>query len=571
MSLLDPVHDPIHPGGQWREPVPRRRSAIDRRLDLAATLTASAGAPDGGRARSRRELADLLDTTQVVVAVDPADGEPALRAAAALVSMAARVVGQVSAPPLPLDQPNPWGAPTLAGVIEASRLRDPARTVERTITVGIGRASGAAGYGAPGGAQDTPGAPGTRRSNGHGRHHTDVDIAFGGDDWTAVVTRDRPAAVGPCPLGGMGLHAAAALAFGEVMKDLLGPVGMRHVPLAGQLVWNLVDGSLGPRPIPAPAADRRVWVPKVALLGAGSIGSSAAAVLSMTRVLGRINVVDPDRFDPVHNAYRCPGVPAATTLPKADWAARLLAARGWNARAHRQSIADWDAARDEMGFDGLALVSVDNVDGRRDAGDLVAATTVSAGAGGAALHVHRHVAGDDLACPYCDLVDARRWRDQAAVYARLGLTLPRLEALLGGQRLTVDDVSTAIWTGSVDPRAMDDLPGGQLGDLLARHYATIGVPASPAPGQGATGTARVSAPHVSWLAGTLLATEVVKAAIGMPGLDRRVELDLGGVPLGGWRRPRRDPTGKCPCTQASRRDVARSLYDSPDQPPSGDR
>jgi hypothetical protein len=118
---------------------------------------------------------------------------------------------------------------------------------------------------------------------------------------------------------------------------------------------------------------------------------------------------------------------------------------------------------------------------------------------------------------------------------------------------------------------MDDLPGGQLGDLLARHYATIGVPASAAPGQGATGTARVSAPHVSWLAGTLLATEVVKAAIGMPGLDRRVELDLSGVPLGGWRRPRRDPSGRCPCTHPSRRELARSLYDDPDRPDSGDR
>jgi hypothetical protein len=545
--------DPVHPHAQWHEPAPRRRSAIDRRLDLVSMLAA--------RDRTRRELAERLDTTQVVVAVDPADGQPAVRAAAALVSMAARVVGQVSVPPLPLDMPNPWTVPTLAAVVEASRLRGPSRTVERTITVGIGRASGAGGLG----------SHETRRGNGHGRHHSDVDIAVGGDDWTAVVARDRPAAVGFCPLGGMGLQAAAALAFGEVMKDLLGPVGMHQVPIDGQLIWNLVDGACEPRPVPLPASGRMTWVPKVALLGAGSIGSSAAAVLSMTRLVGRVNVVDPDRFDPVYNAYRCPGLPAHTTLHKADWAARLLATKGWNARAHRQSVAQWDAARDERGFAGLALVSVDNVDGRRDAGDLVAETTISAGAGGTALHVQRSVAGDDLACPYCDLVDARRWRDQAAIYARLGLTLPRLESLLGGERLTVDDVSTAIWTGSVDPRAMEDLPGGQLGDLLARHYATIGVAASPAESQGAAGTARVSAPHVSWLAGTLLAAEVAKAAIGLPGLDRRVDIDLSGVPLGGWRRPRPDPSGRCPCTHPSRRELARALYDRSDRPGSGDR
>jgi hypothetical protein len=508
------------------------------------------------RDHSRRELSDRLDTTQVVVHVDPADGDPALLAAAALVSMSARVVGQVSAPPLELPMPNPWAAPTLGGVIEASRLRGPSRTVERTITVGIGRASSSASR-SPGRTADHRGSS---RTNGNGN---DLDIAFGGDDWTAVVARDRPVAVGPCPLGGMGLQVAAALAFGEVMKDLLGPLGMRCVRIDDQLVWNLVDGALAPHPIPA--VRRPDWVPKVALLGAGSIGSSAAAVLSMTRLVGRVNVVDPDRFDPLYNAYRCPGVPAATTLPKADWAARLLATRGWNARAHRQSVAEWDATRDEQGFSGLALVSVDNVDGRRDAGNLVARTTISAGAGGAALHVHRHLAGDDLACPYCELVDARRWRDQAAVYARLGLTLPRLEALLDGARLTVDDVSTAIWTGSIDPRAMDDLPGGQLGDLLSRHYATLGVPASPAPGPGAGGTARVSAPHVSWLAGSLLATEVVKAAFGLPGLDRRVDVDLSGVPLGGWRRPHRDASGRCPCTHASRRELVRALYGRPDR------
>jgi hypothetical protein len=522
------------------------RRAVDRRLDLACAFAAAD--------RTRRQLRERLDTTQVVVHVDPTDGRAAVLAAAALVSMSARLVGQVSVPPLALPPVNPWAVATLAGVVEASRLDGPHPTVERTISVGIGVA---------------------------GR---DVDIAVGGDDWTAVVAR-RPAhhgavAVGPCPLGGLGLQAAAALAFGEVVKDLLGPVGMRCVPIEdeGELVWNLADGGLAAHPVAVPRLPVRT--PRVALLGAGSVGSSAAAILSMTPLVGPVNVVDPARFDPARNAYRCPGVPATCREPKADWAARLLAAKGWNTRAHRMTVAEWTAARGEPGFAGLALVSVDNVDGRRDAGELVAQATVAAGVAGSALHVHRHVAGDDLACPYCELVDGRRWRGQATVYARLGLTLFRLEALLDGARLTPDDIATAIWTGSVDPQAIDDLPGGQLTDLLGRHYATIGVVSATAgpddhvsagggagdPGGAVTGLAglpglaRVSAPHVSWLAGTLLATEVVKAAFDVPGLDRRVEVDLSGVPLGGWRRPRPDPSGRCPCTHGSRRELARSLY-----------
>jgi hypothetical protein len=496
----------------------------DRRLDLGVALT-------GGPPESVREV---LDATAVVVALDPSDGPAAVQAAAALVSMSARVVGHVIVGPVPLPQPNPWGTRTLPGVAAASRLDPPTPGVTtRRITVRIGGTkSGAAIY-------------------------------VGGDDWTAIVSRDGPVDVGPCTVGGPGLHVAVALAFGEVLKDLLGPIGMRNVPIAGELTWNLVDGGLGP----APALDLRDRPPEashVALLGSGSVGSSAAAVLAITglgSVVGStVEVIDPDRFSPRRNGYRCPGVPAAETGSKAEWAARVLGAAGWSARPDARSIADWHAARPDPGYPGIALVSVDNVDGRRDAGDVMAATTVSSGISGAALHVQRHHAVDDFACPYCEFVDARQWREQAEVYARLGLTVTRLQALLGGAKLTTEDVATAIWTGAVEGTAVHDLPGGQLIDLIARHYATVAVRLGDEAVTGGRAGYAVSAPHVSWLAGTLLAAEVAKAAMGIPGLDRRVELDLTGVPLGGWRRPPRDPSGRCPCTSPPRRDLARSLY-----------
>jgi hypothetical protein len=148
-------------------------------------------------------------------------------------------------------------------------------------------------------------------------------------------------------------------------------------------------------------------------------------------------------------------------------------------------------------------------------------------------------------------VDAGRWRGQGRTYARFGLTAPRLQALLDGETLSVDDVATAIWTGSVDPDDMGPLAGGRLIDLTTRRTVT-NVADTQQPG--------VSAPHVSWLAGTLLALEVVKASVGVPGIERRVEVDLTGVPLGGWRRPQRNPSGRCPCSNPARRDLARALY-----------
>jgi hypothetical protein len=257
-----------------------------------------------------------------------------------------------------------------------------------------------------------------------------------------------------------------------------------------------------------------------------------------------VDIVDPDRFDPRRNAYRCPGVPAAEDGPKATWAAGVLSARGWEASAHRTTIAGWADAHGP-GFPGVAVISVDNVDGRREAGQLLPAIAVSAGVGGTALHVQRHLPADDLACPYCDFVDAGRWRGQARTYARLGITGPRLQALLDGDLLTTDDVAKAIWAGAVDPAAMSGLAGGRLVDLLTRPGA---------------GRAEMSMPHVSWMAGALLAAEVVKVAAGLPGLERRVELDMTGVPLGGWRRPVRNPSGRCPCSNPDRRRLARTLY-----------
>lgn len=495
---------------------------------------------------TERLLARPLGGVEVVIQVDP-DAEPAaLFATAALASMCARVVGHVVTPAAPLPRPNPWGARTLPAVTGVSRFGRLGRsTVTRRIAVG---------------------------AVGHGpAHGPDADIYVGGDDWTAVVSRHRPVSVGRCRLGGLGVQAAAALALGELLKDLL--PGVYSVPIEHELTWSLLDGRVTTADAHPEvlakwgiAAARQGQVrpggpvepPTVALLGAGSVGSSAAALLSLTGLGGRVEVVDPDRFDPRRNAYRCPGVPVAESGGKADWAARVLSDRGWLATPHRGTIGRWAAARravDDVGFPGIALVAVDNVDGRREASELLAATTVSTGVAGMSFHVQRHHPADDLACPYCDFVDAGRWRGRGRTYARFGLTAPRLQSLLDGETLSVDDVATAIWTGSVDPDAMRGLVGGRLVDLM-RQPGAAGRGGS---GMGGAGSG-VSAPHVSWLAGTLLAAEVVKHSVGIPGVDRRVDLDLTGVPLGGWRRPQRNPSGRCPCSNPARRDLARALY-----------
>ena len=483
-----------------------------------------------------------LRGVELVLRVDPAAQPAELWAAAAVAAMGARVFGHVATPTVVLPRPNPWGARTLAAVVGVGRHGRRGRcTTVRRITVGDVR--------------DAPPA----------------DVYVGGDDWTARVSRVGTVPTGRCRTGGLGLHAAAALAIGELLKDLVPEVAT--VPLEDELTWSLLDGrvttpSSPPGLPPAPGGEireraqaraARPTPPIVALLGAGSVGSSAAALLALTGVPGTADVVDPDTFDPVRNAPRCPGVPVRERGPKADWAAGVLRAAGWEARAHRTTVAGWAQDRDRPGhpgFRGMALVAVDNVDGRREAAELMAWSTVSAGVAGLALHAQRHLPVDHLACPYCDLVDTGRWRSRGRLYARFGLTGPRLQALLTGDTLTADDVATAIWTGAVHPDSMGRLVGRHLTDLLRQPPTGARAPA----GDVAFEEATVAAPHVSWLAGTLLAVEVMKASAGLPGIERRVDVDLHGVPLGGWRRPPRNPSGRCPCTHPARRDLARALY-----------
>jgi hypothetical protein len=469
-------------------------------------------------------IAIALDTTRVVVVV-PEHASPAVAAAAAgLVSMASRVFGEVVVRGDGQLSTNPWGAATLGEALQLHQVVGRAVLAPMSdIVVVFGDASSRA------------------------------DWYVGGDDWTAVLSR-RPTAIGPCDLGGLGLHAATAFAFGEILKTVLRPLGMRCVPVEDTLIWNLLDGRLASAPSVGTRDPRHTAA--IAFLGAGSLGSSGVGVLSMTPATGMAYVVDPDRFDPARNTYRYPATPPGTAGPKAEWAANILRSAGWETLHHDGTINDWVRSRPAAGFDGMALVSVDRVDGRLDAADLLARTTISAGVAGLALHAQRSGPADDYACSYCAYVDVAPPMTQLEVYAGLtGFPARRVAELLAGDTLTSADLEAAVSTHKLTEDDVAGLVGGRLEDLLHRRYARAQVAI------GTTGlVADVSAPHVSWLGGILLAAEVVKAAAGLAPLDRRVELDLSGVPLGGWRSPRRDLTGRCTCANPVRRDVARRLY-----------
>jgi len=202
----------------------------------------------------------------------------------------------------------------------------------------------------------------------------DIDRAelwLGGDDWTADIgRRPRPAHGGRF---GMGLQAGAVLIAAEISKVALAPLGMVAVSFDDQLVWNVLDYPLAPAAdmVDAPLAPLRV-----AWLGTGSVGSSAAGVAAcVSEPDGVADTVDGDSFDPSRNPFRYPASIGIEPGPKAIWVASLLARAGWDTRPLVGSVGDWVRAREMPGFDGIAVSSVDRVDGRLQVADVLAHTT----------------------------------------------------------------------------------------------------------------------------------------------------------------------------------------------------
>lgn len=470
-------------------------------------------------------VAEALDQIRPVVRVGDGLHPAAAAAIGGLYSMLARVHPHTILAGDAAMGPNPWGVDTLAALPD--RLipcrPTPASNPVADIVIGAGTDIGGA------------------------------ELWLGGDDWTAL-TGHHPAPLTPREHA-FGVHAAAALTAAEVMKRTLGPLGMMNVPMTEPLVWNLLDYRLAAAgSIPTPI--HRTL--DVVLFGAGSVGSSTAGLLVCDPgTSGTVVVVDPDSFDPARNSYRYPASTGAEGGPKPDWVAGLLSKAGWTASGSCRRVADWTRSQEAPGWAGIAVSSVDRVDGRLDVADVLAHTTVSVGVAGLALHAQVEHCFDEFACPYCDFAGeaAPMTRIQARAQ-QVGLSPARVAQLdLDDTVLEPDDVAAAVAAGRVRAEQADQLVGRRLDDLIRRVYAEATVPAA------GEEPAAVTAPYVSWMGGLLAAAELAKASRGLLPLDRRVDLDLSGVPLGVQSRRPRDQAGTCICSSPKRRAWASRLYD----------
>jgi hypothetical protein len=511
----------------------------DPRLRLLGTSEVA----DAGR------LLAALDTVRPIVTVSPGLPLPAAGAALTLVALLSRLFPQMQVDGTAKAGPNPWGIADVADAPDRFRAVRPVPTAAAStdIRVSLGPPSGA----------------GSRYPM----------LGVGGGDWTARLARE-PQPLDDRPGGlqhGLGIHAAACLAVNELLKAALVPLGMRALMLPGDagaprddhLVWNLIDYRRAPaQAANGPAGPVRQL--RVLLTGAGSVGTSVAGTLVFCPgVADEAIVVDPEEFDPTRNPFRYPALAGGETGPKATWTARLLQDAGWEATPDAGDIGSWNAAQPAPGFDGIMISSVDDLTARFDVADVLAREVISAGVSGLAFHVQRERLGDGWACPYCEYVPAEPALTQAHVIAaQVGLPVERVIALqIPGAVLTAADLESCAASGKISPAAAGRLAGHRLADLVAGAYAEAAI-ASAGTHQdpGRPGTVAVAAPQVSWLTGVITAAELVKTATGMPVLDRRVDVDLSGLPQGFTRRVKADASGRCACASGVRRRWVVQLY-----------
>jgi hypothetical protein len=386
-----------------------------------------------------------------------------------------------------------------------------------------------------------------------------VTLGVGGGVFDCRVGRQRqPIIADRGPL--LGVQAAVCIAVAELVKEALGPVGMIARRLDDEFLWDLLTYRVG---VLEPVTPVGRTYPRVALAGCGSVGTSVVAALASADepFVAGVDLIDPEVFDD-RNPFRYPAIVGDVTGgAKVVWAADLLAEAGIPAMPFAGTIEQWVTSQDAPGFNGLLVASPDTVAGRRDVADVLARNTLSIGVSGMAFHLTRHHSGDGMACPYCEYVPLGPATTQADVYAaQTGLEVARvLQLMQPNVVLTAQDLAVAQAASKIQPETGAALIGHRLDDLVARAYAEVALVVTNRASSD-DGQVFLATPYVSALSGILAAAEILKVHLGLRGVDRRLDVDLSGLPQGFTRRIPADATGRCLCASPFRRRFGRRLY-----------
>jgi ThiF family len=338
----------------------------------------------------------------------------------------------------------------------------------------------------------------------------------GWQSYNGTVSSRLPA--GPWPDVPIGPLAAACRAASQATAAALAPLSTVRT-LEPSVYSSALTFDTGSDPVDeGPDGRADAWhdpVIDAVIAGAGSIGGAAAYTFGLTPGLaGDLGVTDPQRLEG-KNLDRAILATAATTAAhqwKADAAkdalehhARLLVT------AHRSTLADWVAGRPANSPLPLVLCAVDSGQARRAVQDCLPFDLVNAACHPEEITVSGHRTGDGpcVCCLHMEQVLDARTIKIRLLAAATGLNERMItEYLVQGTPLSVQVIRQierhrCMQTGALqryENLTLDDLRAGEL-----LYGATVVTTDS--------GSVAVAAPYVTALAGVLLASEALKAAV----------------------------------------------------------
>jgi hypothetical protein len=358
-------------------------------------------------------------------------------------------------------------------------------------------------------------------------------------------------------LGGPAVGAIAASSFlvAQVFGCVLVAAGVNlpFHPTPG-FTANLLDYRLSEAP--DISADCGLRLGPVALLGSGSVGSSAIYAALLAGITGGpVDPVDPDPFR-ARNKLRYPILRTLVTEAKVMWLVELARGSGLELVPHQMDVQGFLEQFAEPPVIAVAAVSLDTPEGRRDATDVLARTTLNAGIAGMQLHVARHGFGDG-ACAYCQYVDEKPSLSGSQMLANMiGLSVDRVIAIQQLEKGIVSAADAAAMAAGGLFQGEPPRAGERLADLQRRIYAQAAV-------QTDAGAVLISTPFVSAITGLLLLVEMLKESderLHAYRLTGRYDLDLSGEPPPFTQAMVRDPSGRCLCHSTFRRRAYQRLH-----------
>ena len=397
-----------------------------------------------------------------------------------------------------------------------------------------------------------------------------ADLYIDGSGWVSYLGSRVPEPFDEDETNPIGPLAAACRGAARVVALLLAELSNAEPP-PESCYWNALTYDGGPdRPNENPPLKAaRV---QALLMGGGSIGGAATyAFARVPGLTGELIILDPQALEDrnLDKALLARPPEVAAGAMKAMVAEAELAGQQLSVDARPVTLADYVAANPRVAVLPLVLCAVDSTAARRELQDSLPLEVINAACGSKDVTVSGHRT-DDGPCVYCLYLETVLDRSQAMVrilHRETGMPEPQIGELVAQQSpLNILHVRGIERHRGLSSGALAQYEGSTLERLFRERFLYGEEQVEVGDGH----VAALASPHVTALAGILLAAEALKAgAAGTldqyrlgPWASRgtKYEEHLSQAPGLMVTSPPRWPDAQCLCNSSRRLQLLHQRY-----------